>query len=344
MTPKRVDHRRREPAPGVFRLSLPLPFPGLHQVNAYLLAGEGMTLVDCGLYLPDDDADHGWDHVVAALAAVDVTPEDIDTLVLTHTHIDHFGMAGRLKEESGCRVLYHPNGDRELELLRDPAGFAARLRDTFSSHGVAEEDLDDLTRYEDWRGFVHSLVPPDAALEDGDRFAVGGREWKAIHTPGHSISHLCLWSKDGGLLISGDHLLGSITPHIDFRGGDEDPLGDYLASLEIIEKIEPRIVLPGHGHPFAEGAERARVTARHHERRLGAILQVVRHQACTASQITDAIFGSTLLHFQRRLALGEALAHIRYLQARGEVERVADEDGAVRFRKVSRRPVAEVPE
>jgi glyoxylase-like metal-dependent hydrolase (beta-lactamase superfamily II) len=344
VTPKRVEHRRREPAPGVFRLSLPLPFPGLHQVNAYLLAGENVTLVDCGLYLPDDDADPGWDHVVAALAAVDVAPSDIGTLVLTHTHIDHYGMAGRLKEESGCRVLYHPNGDEELELLRDPDGFAARLREMFGSHGVAEDDLDDLTRYEDWRGFVHSLVPADDAVQDGDTLEVGDRTWKAVHTPGHAISHVCLWSKEDGLLISGDHLLGSITPHIDFRGGDDDPLGDYLASLEKIEKLEPKIVLPGHGHPFAEGAERARVTARHHERRLGAILQVVRRDACTASQITDEIFGSTLLHFQRRLALGEALAHIRYLQARGEIERVVDDDGTVRFRKLSRRQAVEVPE
>ena len=65
-----IQHKRREPAPGVFRLTLPLPFPGLDEVNAYLLDdGNGATLVDTGLYLPDEDGDHGWSHVVEALAA-----------------------------------------------------------------------------------------------------------------------------------------------------------------------------------------------------------------------------------------------------------------------------------
>jgi glyoxylase-like metal-dependent hydrolase (beta-lactamase superfamily II) len=163
-----------------------------------------------------------------------------------------------------------------------------------------------------------------------------------IHTPGHSRSHICLWSATDRILISGDHLLPTITPHIDFkRGLEEDPLGEFLDSLAVIERLDPALVLPGHGRPFDGGAERARVVARHHDRRLGAIVQVIRNEPRTANEITDEIFGTSLLHFERRLALGEALAHLVYLRRRGEIERVRRDDGVYVYRKVSRRRSSE---
>ncbi len=338
--------KRREPAPGVFRLVLPLPFPGLDEVNAYLLADEGgSTLIDCGMLLPDDEeSDRGYGHLVASLKLCDHEPADITRLILTHTHIDHYGLAGRLKEETGCSVWIHKAGDEELEILRDPDKIAGDLRETYRDHGVKEEELNELTSYEDWRRFVHSIIDADTWLEGDEVIDVGGRSWEFVYTPGHALSHICFFDRKASLLISGDHLLGSITPHIDFRRGSGDPLGQFLESLEKVEKLGAETVLPGHHRPFLGGAERARATLRHHERRLGAILQVVRRQACTADEITEAIFGRTLLHFQKRLALGEALAHIHYLRLRGEIERISEDDGVLRYRKVSRRPVEEVPE
>ena len=340
-----LEQRRREPAPGVFRIVLPLPFPGLDRVNAYVLrAGDEVVVIDAGLYFPDEEHDHGWDHMVAALATCDVRPEDVTRLILTHTHIDHYGMAGRLKEASGCEVWMHRDGDSELDILREPARYAEELRQTYADHGVPESELDELTQFEDWTRFVHSVIGADRWLEGGEEFHVGERSWTSIYTPGHSRSHLCFWSADEKLLVSGDHLLPTITPHIDFRRGEEDPLGEFLDSLEVVEKLDAQIVLPGHGSPFAEGSERARVTVRHHERRLGAIVQVVRRQACSASTITEEIFGGALLNFEKRLALGEALAHLAYLRKRGEIERFRDDDGTLLYKKAARRPPQEIEE
>ena len=342
---KPLEQRRREPAPGVFRIVLPLPFPGLDRVNAYVLRAEDeVVVIDAGLYFPDDEYDHGWDHVVAGLATCDVRPEDVTRLILTHTHVDHYGMAGRLKEASGCEVWIHKAGDDEVDVLRDPAKHAKELRRTYSDHGVPEDELDELVAFEDWTRFVHSVIGADRWLEGEEEFRVGDRSWTSIYTPGHSPSHLCFWSAEEGLLISGDHLLPTITPHIDFHRGEEDPLGQFLDSLERVERLDPQIVLPGHGSPFAEGSERARVTVRHHERRLGAIVQVVRRQACSASRITEEIFGGTLLNFQKRLALGEALAHLAYLRQRGEIERFRDDDGTLLYKKAARRAPREIEE
>jgi len=335
----RLEHRRREPAPGVFRLVLPLPFPGLDRVNAYLITGGAdTTLVDCGIYYPDEEDDHGWADVEAAFAACGVAVADVDRLLVTHSHIDHYGMAATFVERAECELWMHETIDEDLRAYRDSEGTRERLRELFREHGVETEDLDELVKFEDWRGFVSGFIEPAVRVRGGETIDVGPRTWEFVHTPGHARSHVCLWSASDGLLISGDHLLPTITPHIDYRrGAEDDPLGDFLASLAVIEKLDPSLVLPGHGRPFEEGAERARIVERHHDRRLGAILQVVRHEPHTADEITDEIFGTALLNFERRLALGEALAHIRYLAQRGEIVRTQREDGTFVYQKVSRR-------
>lgn len=320
---------------------LPLPFPGLDRVNAYLISpGDGAgptTLVDCGIYLPEGaGADRGWDHLVAALAVCNVAPKDIGRLVITHPHIDHYGMAGRLIDETGSELWMHEAADGDLDAYRDPEATTRRLAEMLRDHGVGEHEIEELTAYEDWRPFVSRVVDADRSLHGGEGFTVGDREWTVVHTPGHSAAHVCIWSAADRILLSGDHLLGAITPHIDFRRGDQNPLGEFLASLQKIEDLAPDLVLPGHGRPFEDGAARARVVERHHDRRLGSILQVIRNEPHSAGEITDQIFGSTLLNFEKRLALGEALAHIAYLKIQGDVEQIQDADGSLRYRKVRR--------
>jgi glyoxylase-like metal-dependent hydrolase (beta-lactamase superfamily II) len=337
-----LEHRRREPAPGVFRLVLPLPFPGLTKVNAYLLMSEdGCVLVDCGLQDPSNEEEEGWVDVVEALGACDVAPDQVTTLIVTHPHVDHYGMAGKFVEVTGCELWMHEASGEDLYIYRDPQSSVRALRSMLADHGVGEREIEELTAFENWRSFVYSVIEPSKTLKGGESFDAGERTWEIVHTPGHSRSHVCLWSESDGIFVSGDHLLPAITPHIDFRRGmDDDPLGDYLDSLGRVEELDPKLVLPGHGRPFEEGAERARVTARHHDRRLGAILQVIRKEAKSADQITDEIFGRTLLNFQRRLAVGEALAHLAYLRARGEIERVTNDDGVYLYRKARKRRAA----
>ena len=332
-----MEHKRREPAPRIFRLVLPLPFPGLNRVNAYLLAGdERCMLVDCGVW-DSSEADGGYAELERAVAATGHSIAEIEALVITHPHIDHYGMAGKLVDEIGCEVWMHSEARAELQSYGNPEALSGQLRDMLADHGVSPDEIDEVTGFEDWRPFVYSMTEATRYLDGGETFETGGRTWTVLHTPGHDRAHICLWASDERILISGDTLLGSVTPHIDFRRGDDNPLGDYLASLDAIEALAPALVLPGHGRPFEEGADRARVTARHHDRRLGAIVQVVKREPHTASEITDEIFGNALLNFQRRLALGEALAHLAYLRRNGEIERI-ERDGKYLYRKRSPRP------
>ncbi|HVF52879.1 MAG TPA: MBL fold metallo-hydrolase [Actinomycetota bacterium] len=334
----RLEHRRREPAPGVFRLVLPLPFPGLDAVNAYFLwDDDASVLVDCGIYWPDDAGEHGWDDLAGAIAATGHDIADISKLVVTHAHIDHYGMAARVVEATGCELVMHSTAPEDIDIYRDPTSHMEQIKELLADHGVEGSELEELSAFEDWRSFVASPIDPTAPVVDGDKVAAGERTWEVIHTPGHASSHICLWSAKDRIFISGDHLLPTITPHIDFERGEIDPLGDFLNSLKRTEDLDPALVLPGHGRPFEDGAERARVIARHHDRRLGAILQVVRHEPHTANEIVDEIFGKELLNFDRRLALGEALAHLAYLRRRDEVERIETEKESYRYLKKRRK-------
>ena len=320
--------RRREPAPGVFRLVLPLPFPDLKMVNAWALAGDmGVTLVDSGIHDPALASGGGWKELSSALEACGLEPDRITRLVVTHPHPDHYGMAGRVLAESGCELWLHRRSAPALDVYRNPTAATARLRARLEAEGVPEAEIEELASFEDWGSYVPDVVEATTWLEGGERFDVGERIWEVVHTPGHSAGHICLWSPADGALVSGDHLLGSITPHIDLGDEGEDPLAEFLRSLNRLEELEPRLVLPGHGRPFDDGAERARTLIRHHDRRLGSIVQVIRRRPRSASSIADEIFTDALLHFHRRLALGETLAHLSYLVNRHEVERIDGPDG-----------------
>jgi glyoxylase-like metal-dependent hydrolase (beta-lactamase superfamily II) len=333
-----IEHRRREPAPGVFRLVLPLPFKGLERVNAYLLADPaGCTLVDCGIFQPALQPAHGWDELVQSMRACGLEPGDVSRLVVTHPHVDHYGMAGKFVSETGADLMMHEQSRHDLDAYRDPVETARRLGHLLENFGVPHEELSELTAFEDWRSYVSEVVEATSEVRGGESFDSGGRTWTLVHTPGHSAAHICLYSEDDRLLLSGDHLIPTVTPHIDFaERGEADALGDYLDSLERVAALDPSLVLPGHGRPFDEGAARAAVIARHHDRRLGSILQVIRREPRTVGEITDEVFGPELFDFQRRLAVGEAIAHLVYLRHRGEVEEVTRADGRRAFLKVRR--------
>ena len=314
---------------GVTRLALPVGLHGIETVNCYVLAdGDHVTLVDCGVWRADP-ADDGLAALRQGLRTAGYELEDVSRVLVTHAHIDHYGLAGRLMELTGAELWMHALTDLDCEKYRHPDTAVARRRDTYTDHGLPEAELPQVAHgLRDWMPYLHSVVEASTRLRGGEQIRIGGQEWDVIHTPGHSVGHVCLWSPSLKVVLSGDHLLPGVTPPVTFeRGFDANPMASYLDSLRRIEALHPTLVLPGHGNPFGEAERRIEAILRNKMRRLAAIRQAIEDGPVTVVDITERVFTRVMLTHQRSFAFAETLAHIAYLRNAGEVERRIRPDG-----------------
>ena len=314
---------------GLTRVALPVGVNAVDSVNMHVLAdGGSVTLVDCGVWRPDLP-DGGLAAVEAGVEATGYALRDVARIVVTHAHIDHYGLAGRLMETTGAELAMHTLTDLDCEKYRHPDTARARRRDTYADHGVSEAERTDLADHlTRWLPYLHSVVEASQRLRGGEELLIGGDRWDVVHTPGHSLGHVCLWSSSRRVLLSGDHLLPGITPPVSFeRGFDADPLRSYLDSLRRIADLRPRLVLPGHGRPFGDVAGRIEAILRNKVRRLETIRRAIREQPSSVTELADRLVAKAVLAHQRQLAISETLAHIAYLRWSGVVERRTRPDG-----------------
>jgi len=329
-----------EVAPGVFRLVLPLGIHGIPSVNGYLIADEsGATLVDCGVYAErPPGGDDATAELAAALGECGSSLDRVSRLFITHAHIDHFGLAGEVVRRSGADLWMHAETDRDLAKYRDPASAVDRRTLMLADHGLYGDVLTEAsTGLNRWMPVMPSIGEATTRLRGGEQFHGGGRTWQVLHTPGHSLGHVCLWSAEDRLLFSGDHLLKGISPPVTFeRGFERDPMGSYLKSLRLVRDLGPRLVLPGHGDLFENGAARAEAVERGKRRRLEQVLGLLEAKDLTGTELTAALFRANLTSYQLHFAMAEVLAYLAYHEVRGRVERVRQDPEGVFIWRMAR--------
>ncbi len=327
-----------EVAPGVLRLQIPIQFTGLGHVNSYVLLDDrGAAVVDVGL--PDEAT---WSAFRSRLATAGIPLRRVHTVVVTHSHPDHFGSAGRLAHAAGAELVAEQSFHTFLErnphrhlVPEDDTGYATLLRARRTPWGGAlfpTTRRQRLTRRLAGYGLVPSMRPPRPTrrVADGEVLHLGGRALRAVHTPGHTGDHLCLYDPSDGLLLSGDHVLPTITPHIGGLSPLPDPLGSFLASLARLLRLGPtEQVLPAHGQPFTALAGRVDEIVTHHDERLDRLREI----GAEAGQATVAEFSRQL--FRRPLwgvmAESETFAHLEFLRRRGEASRVRLDGGELAY-------------
>ncbi|HEX2076958.1 MAG TPA: MBL fold metallo-hydrolase [Longimicrobium sp.] len=302
-------------APGVHRISVPLPFPP-REVAAWVIEGDaGHVLVDTGI-----DTRPARDALREAAEELGVTPRSLRFVVLTHAHIDHYGLAGPVREWSGARLAMHA---REDELARrfverwpeDRVGVA----ENFLSGGIPAPLAEALLAASDRIHQRYEYYPPDVLLQGERGTLPGDGGWEWILTPGHSPGHVTVYHPERGILIAGDHVLPRISPNIGADLYAEDPLADYLASLRRLRELPVSLVLPSHGEPFGDLAGRIDWILAHHDERNAQTVEAL-DRPRTAFEVTLRLFPELPPdHFLH--ALREARAHLIYLCGRGVVER-----------------------
>ncbi|MHA6782074.1 MBL fold metallo-hydrolase [Pseudonocardia saturnea] len=313
----------------ITRIALPIGVNAVESVNCYVLPdGDRVTIVDCGVWRPDLP-DGGLAALEAGLEGAGYALRDVSRIVVTHAHIDHYGLAGRLMEVTGAELTMHTMTDLDCEKYRHPDTARARRRDTYADHGVSETERTDLADHlTRWLPYLHSVVEASQRLRGGEELTIGGDTWEVIHTPGHSLGHVCLFSASTRVLLSGDHLLPGITPPVTFeRGFDADPLRSYLDSLRTVADRGPELVQPGHGRPFGDAVGRIEAIVRNKLRRLEKVRRAIEERPSTVTELADLLVAKAILAHQRQLAISETLAHIAYLRWSGAVERRTRGDG-----------------
>ena len=360
-----------EVVPGVLRMQLPIWMPGLGHVNMYGLVDErGLAVVDPGLPGPQS-----WKALKRRLATSGFRMKDIHTVVVTHSHPDHFGGAGRVARESGAKLVTHhafstwtvkgPTPQRalsegEARRLEIEAAEYAQSVDvspdelpTIHDPDIVPDDTDETEatsspwgartpwgttnqgppRKRRWMIKAMRLLfsPPEPTdrVHHGERLHLANREWFVVHTPGHTVDHLCLWDPESGTLLTGDHVLPSITPHVS-GVRKADSLKSYLATLDLVGQLPGvKLGLPAHGHPFADVPGRVEAIKEHHAERMEQLRQAgLALGPATVVQLSHELFPK---RNWGTMAESETFAHLEHLVHAGDAERW-EENGMLVYR------------
>ena len=315
--------------PGIYQLRLPVP-PGstVKYVNVYLVQGDNECLL----------MDTGWNTEEAfkalkrQLAEIGVSFRDITQLVVTHIHPDHYGLAGRLKQLSRAQIALHHLegkliGSRYINMER----LLQQIKDWLHGNGVASKELPELQTAS--LGMERYVAPtsPDVTLRGGETVTIGSFNFRVIWTPGHSPGHISFYEPTQKILVSGDHILPTITPNIGLHPqSSRNPLADYIDSLNRLKQLNVALILPGHENSFTGMEQRIERLIQHHQQRNSEIMEILAANSQTAYQIStgitwmsdiDGIGWQKLSPRNKRLALLETIAHLESMRVDGKVNK-----------------------
>jgi glyoxylase-like metal-dependent hydrolase (beta-lactamase superfamily II) len=317
---------------GVYQLKVPIPNNPLENTNIYLVQGDkSYTLIDTGW-----DSETAFNSINRQLAEVGVGFRDISKIVITHAHFDHFGLAGKIQQQSGAKLYMH-NLEQDVFHTRYTVtdDFLHQIAQWFAMNGVPAEMIEAVHR--PISGFRKPIpAQPDVFLNGDEIIDSGAFNLKVIWTPGHSPGHICLYEPAKKILFSGDHVLPVITPNISLTPTTTgNPLGDFIKSLLTVKELAVDIVLPAHENIFRNLPQRVDEIIKHHEIRSEEILKAMNHQETTAFQIATEIkwmpeLGGVshdkLMPVAKLAAVSETLAHLKAMSVENKVTSVTHND------------------
>jgi glyoxylase-like metal-dependent hydrolase (beta-lactamase superfamily II) len=320
---KRELGRGERVLPGVFRLRLPLPWPGVPHGNAWAVkSGEGIVLFDTGYHTPRGAGEPGSIvQLERALAMCGLRVEDIRLVVCTHAHSDHYGQAATIVERAGCELWMHPKYEHMSVGEQNPEATLERRIEVARQSGVPEEPLRRFAEErKDHESGISAVIAPDRKLLPGVVVNTDLGPWSVYETPGHAPSHVCLFQPERRLLISGDHLLGRISLFFDF-GYSPDPVGEFLSSLDVVERLGARLCLAGHGRTFTDVHAHIAGNRKLVAERLEKLYGVIALAPLTAFEIVPCLYSDELASQAGPWLLSETLAMLTHLEALGQAAR-----------------------
>jgi glyoxylase-like metal-dependent hydrolase (beta-lactamase superfamily II) len=302
----------------LYKIEIPLPKNPLKALNSYVIKDQERNLI----------IDTGWnqeecmDAMQTGLRELGVDIRKTN-FYITHLHADHIGLLSSIATDTSTIYFNRPDSDRiKLGILWDDFVNFARL------HGFPENELQMALHSHPGFKFRSKGYPPFYILKEGDKISIGDYVFRCIETPGHTKGHMCLYEPYKKIFIAGDHILNDITPTIQLWSYDWNPLKEYLKSLDKVYELDIELVLPGHRGIFRNYKERIQELKHHHQKRLDEIISILEKNSQDAYQVAsqmtwDIIYDSWDLFpvSQKWFGIGEAIAHLKYLEEKGIVRR-----------------------
>ena len=320
-------------APGIKWLRLPLPYR-LDHVNIYLIENEGgWTALDSGL--GDEACKAAWQ---AALAGP-LKGQRLKSLIVSHFHPDHVGLAGWLCERFDLELtMPRPEYLHSLVLQCAPADYGEDVfRPFYQRHGLSAEATEIvLSRGHEYLKRTTGVPASYHRIKHNDTLSVGARDFRVLTGGGHALEQAMLYRPQERLFLAADQVIARISPNVSVHPmePDLDALGIYLASLRgVREAVAPDVlVLPGHGLPFHGLHERVGELLAHHRQRCAEIAAACKDVPLTVAEIVPVLFTRPLDAHQTGFAFGEVLAHVNHMLGRGELRLEIDTRGVDRYR------------
>ena len=316
----------------LYRVEVPLRGVPLKAVNSYIIKdGTRGLIIDPGM-----NRSECLEVIQDAIADIRIQSDKLDFFV-THFHTDHIGLVSAIASPES--MIYLSN--KEIDTVRNFKGLGFSFASEYMMrYGFPEEILDQAldqllsggARNVIWRPELNPI-----AVKDGDRIDYGPYSFLCVHTPGHSPGHTCLYEQKKRMLIAGDHILSDITPSVGSLSDEINPLISYIESLEKVKELDIDLILPGHRRIITNPSIRIEELLQHHKERCDEILVTLTQGPKDAYQVATKITWDLpysswkdVPESQKWFATGEAIAHLRYLEAKGEIRR-EDASGSVVF-------------
>ena len=310
------------------KLIIPTPFP-VGPINIYLVAEDPITLIDTG-----PKTDEAIAVLIFQIKQLGFRVEDIQRIILTHTHEDHCGLANLLQQASGAPVYVH---EWEKHNLAE-RGKTRVDRNLLEKAGVTNEEIAQMSQHyaqvKSYAEAVENLI----TYRDEHEFEFASGALSVIHTPGHTPGSSCLWRVATRTLIAGDTILKTITPNpvlnVDPRNNSHrfPALINYLKSITRLQTLAPTLIHTSHGDDVSDFDEYVARLRKHTYNRQTKLLSLIPKEGINAHEMAYLLFPK-VSDASRFLAVSETIAHLDLAVAEGKL-RIECVDKIDRFFRV----------
>ena len=316
----------KEIVENVFRAEIPLPDNTLKATNSYIIKGTNRNLI----------VDTGWNRkkclktMQYALEQLGIVLEKTDFFI-THYHADHVGLAPEFVTTNSR--IYFSKQDAETILS---GSIWDNIMKFAPMSGLSEDQLKQVFAVHPGYKYRSRKLSGLVNMKGGDVIDLGNYFFKCLETPGQTKGHLCIYEPKRRLLLSGDHVLGDITPVIQLWSIAHDPLKYYIKSLKKLKSYDIELVLPGHRGIVTNCKQRIDELLTHHQKRTREVLQIVSKGPSDALKIASQVSWDLpdvsfeeLPALHKFLATGEVNAHLKFLEGKWFIKRTFKENNMI---------------